>query len=176
MSKGNVVAVFCDGPDEQELAARLKKLATFPFKIFPVLNGPSMYRAVRIFCASRDYYRCALNLCTGTTEDENRASQAVLASVLDHLEAVYAGCRYMTLKQPLDVLFMMCFYAGLPLPPFSVVKSEEDTGRLNLRFPVKLKTGSPLQCGFNSVVTDMPSLRRVLHEVLQCYDKVLVWE
>ncbi|EKF99151.1 hypothetical protein TCSYLVIO_009938 [Trypanosoma cruzi] len=176
MNRGDIVAVFCDALHEQEMAARLTQLANFPFRIFPVRNGPSMYRAVRTFCASRNCYRCALNLCTGTTEDEDRASQAVLASLFEQLEVVYCGCRYMTLKQPLDVLFMMCVYAGLPMPLFSVVKSEEDIEQLSLRFPVKLRTVSPLQCVFGSVVTDMPTLRRVLNEVLQSHDKVLVWE
>ncbi|KEG12196.1 putative SET domain protein [Trypanosoma grayi] len=176
MGEGDTVAVFCDEQYEREWTSRLKSQAQFPYKIIPVRNGPSMYRAVREFCASQNVYRCALNLCTGTTEDEHCASSVLLASLFDHNGVVYGGCRYAVLKQPLELLFMMCFYAGLPMPRFSVVKSYTDIERLELQFPVKFRSANTLQGTFECTVEEASALPQALKEALANYGKVVVWE
>ncbi|CBH15477.1 conserved hypothetical protein, conserved [Trypanosoma brucei gambiense DAL972] len=176
MSKADLVAVFCDKGCETAMTAQLIPLARFPFKLFPVCNGPSMYRAVREIYASRHLYRCALNLCTGTAEDEELASPQVLSSLFEHFDILYGGCRYATLRQPLDVLFMMAFYAGLPLPRSTVVKADTQTDYLELRLPVKLRNANPLQSRFETVVEKKSALLRMVRQGIQSHGKLIAWE
>nr|CCC93618.1 conserved hypothetical protein [Trypanosoma congolense IL3000] len=176
MIKADVVAVFCDAEHEETIRALLGALVRFPFKLFPVRNGPSMYHMVRTFCASRDSYRCALNLCTGSTEDSNLASPVVLASLFEHTGIPYGGCRYTTLKQPLDTLFMMTFYAGLPLPRFMVIKTGDKPECPDLRLPVRLRNADPLQGSFDVVVESKYALMNSLREGLRSHGKLVAWE
>ncbi|KAH9582193.1 SET domain [Trypanosoma melophagium] len=176
MSKRGVVAVFCNAEHEKEVATRLNSLEGFPYRLFSLRNGPSMYLAVRSFFASREMYRCALNLCTGSTEDERSGSPVVLASLFEHCGVAYAGCRYNLLKQSLDILFMMCFYAGIPLPRFSVVGKSSDIELLDLQFPVRVRNADPLQGRFECDVQEESTLQEVLKDAVKNYSKVVVWE
>ncbi|ORC93198.1 putative SET domain protein [Trypanosoma theileri] len=176
MSKGDVVAVFCNEEHEEEVMSRLNVLEGFPYRMFSLRNGPSMYLAVRSFFASREMYRCALNLCTGSTEDERSGSPVVLASLFEHCGVTYAGCRYDLLKQPLDILFMICFYAGMPLPRFSVIRTGADIELFDLQFPVRLRNADPLQGTFDCVLEKESTLHEVLKDAVKNYGKVVVWE
>ncbi|KAG8343868.1 hypothetical protein TRVL_05297 [Trypanosoma vivax] len=176
MEKGDVVAVFCDAAHEQAIEALLKPLASFPHKLFAVRNGPNVYRVVGELSASLTSYRCALNLCTGGAEDEDLCCPIVLTSLFEHFEIPYGGCRYAVLKQPLDVLFMMCFYAGLTLPHFEVVGQGTDIHCLKLQFPIKVRSADPFQRRFEVVVWEKSKLQAALHLALKTHRKLVAWE
>lgn len=88
-------------------------------QLFPVSSGVSLFRAVRHIKAGG--FHVVLNLCRGSNEDEDAASANMVALLLEEHGVAYTGCRSATLSYPLDVVWMMIWYAEIPLPRFSVV-------------------------------------------------------
>eukprot|EP00796_Vickermania_ingenoplastis_P005010 gene5010-3605_t len=127
----HTVAVLHDARDSKEqVESAVKLLSTTTIgsdavlETFPVGTGPSLFRAIRHLRGAG--CRAAVNLCTGSNEDTESASASLVALLLEQNGLPYTGCRSDTLGYPADVVFMMMWYAGIPLPRFWVVHSVEE--------------------------------------------------
>lgn len=92
-------------------------------EIFRVSTGPSLFDAIRRIHAGSFTY--TLNLCTSDNEDAAGVSPGLVAMLLEQHNLPYTGCRSAALAYSLDILFMMAWYAGLPLPAFRIIRAHE---------------------------------------------------
>lgn len=151
-------------------------------EMFPVSTSPVLFATIRKIQAKK--FTLAFNLCTGSAEEADAVNPVLVAFLLEQHQVPYTGCRIEALCQPLDILFMMLWYAGLPLPKFSIVKdpSEIPSKMSSVQRPTEVRSCSPwgasyslelLGSGFQALEHKE---KADLENAMGSYGNLVVWE
>lgn len=145
-------------------------------KALPVAGGAVLHAAVARLAADTSQCTLVLNLCSGH-DCSGGVSAHMAALLLEQLQLSYSGCRAALLARPLDVLFMMTWYAGLPMPPFAVVNSvsEAVAASERLSFPLVARGVLPFAGTASVGLRDRPSTEG-LSKAFSDQSRLVLWE
>lgn len=102
---------------------------------FLVSTVSSLFTVIRAIAGGN--FSLIVNLCSAAKSETSEWSEdrtpecsgippALVAHLLDQHHIPYTGCRSETLSYSLDLVWMMMWYANIPLPPFCVIRSEAE--------------------------------------------------
>lgn len=145
---------------------------------YSVSGGAPLHQALlRLVAAKTQGGGYVLNACCGD-DAANGVSAHMAALLLEQCRVPYSGCRASLLGRPLDVLYMMMWYAGMPLPAFATVASRRDAAAAaaQLKRPLRLRAALPFtDTSTHSVTTEEPAVDALL-EAYSRYGTLVVWE
>ncbi|CAG9583535.1 putative SET domain protein [Leishmania major strain Friedlin] len=180
MSISQRVAVVHDAATTPEQLAAFQRECPNSCDFFPVKDAAQLQCVVQhIHAASPSVYGAVANLYTDRSGDANGGVTSALATLFfQHASLSYTGCRAATLSYPFDVLLMMLFYAGVPLPPFALVDSVEAARRAahRLKAPVQIRNTCGLLGLCRNCCTVQDAMEETLISAFHEHGKIVAWE
>lgn len=180
MSISQRVAVVHDAAATPEQLDAFQRICPNTCDFFSVKDVAQLQYVVQhIYAAGPPVYGAVVNLCTDGSGGANGGVTSALATLFFHHASLsYTGCRAATLNYPFDVLLMMLFYAGVPLPPFALIDSVEAARRAahRLKAPVQIRNTCGLLGLYRSCCTVQDAMEATLIRALHEHGKIVAWE
>lgn len=182
MTSSKHVAVLHNAAARCDDIESFLKHNSFTWTLFPISTLEDLHKAIRdIYTAGLSVYHCTLNLFSGSVGADfvtSGVTAAMVALLLDQCNLPYTGCRSSLLNYPIDIFFMMLWYAGVPLPRFAVVDSSDaaEKAARRLRTPVRVRSTCTLLGSLDQTIHNPEALEQTLIDAFLRHGKTIAWQ